>query len=66
MGQAKRIAVDHRTHSRLDVLARRVHRSISDIVGTLSYADYDMGLGLHARRADAERPAAKHDRNDAR
>ena len=36
----------------------RTHLGCVRIVGTLSYADYDMVLELHARRADPERPQA--------
>ena len=50
------IRIDGVTHARLEDLARSVHRPIADIVATLSYADYDVLLELHARRAVAERP----------
>ena len=49
------IRVDRATHARLEALARTVHRPIADIVATLSHADYDVLLELHARRAIAER-----------
>ena len=53
------IRVDKATHARIvEALARKVHRPSADIMATLSYADYDVLLELHAKRAVAERPAA--------
>ena len=52
------IRVDKATHARLEALARKVHRPSADIMATLSYADYDVLLELHAKRAVAERPPA--------
>ena len=52
------IRVDKATHARLEGLARKVQRPIADIVATLSYANYDVLLELHAKRAVAERPPA--------
>ena len=57
-GTVTTIRVDCATHARFEALARTVHRPMADIVATLSYADHQVLLELHARRALAERPPA--------
>ena len=60
------IRVDRGTHARLEALARTVHRPIADIMATLSHADYQVLLELHARRAIAERRTQSDDAGRAR
>ncbi len=65
MGGNTTVRVDGASAERLRALAKLTGRSVADLVRTWSYADFDLVLKAHARRAAAESRELEERRREA-